>query len=153
MTAGRTVSLFLSPRGRIGGRAYGLGLLAVLVFGFGCLFLPESWALLCLAFAWPKLCLHIQRLHDVGQPSSALIVPIVGNLFAAALSFGILLVAMSSGGIAVVRSRSDESISALIALAVVAFLWLGGNVAWVIRLMLRPGDPGPNPYGAAPAQA
>jgi uncharacterized membrane protein YhaH (DUF805 family) len=146
--------LFLSPSGRIGRAAYGLGLLAVVVLGGASLLLPQPWILASLLFAWPKLCLHIKRLHDIGRPSSALITPIVGNIFAAIVAAGIFFAAITSGGLISVRSRADPTAQhAAVALIVLAAVWTLGNLAWVAWLGFRRGDAGANMFGQPPARA
>ena len=143
--------LFLSPGGRIGRQAYALGLLAVVVLGGASLLLPPPWVLICLLFAWPKLCLHIKRLHDIGQPSSALITPIVGNFFAAVVAAGIFFAAITSGGLISTRSRADPTAQyAAVSLIVLAVVWVLGNLAWVAWLGFRRGDAGPNTFGEPP---
>lgn len=143
--------LFLSPSGRIGRSAYGLGLLGVAVIGGASLLLPQPWVLACLLFAWPKLCLHIKRLHDIGRPSSALITPIVGNIFAAVVAAGIFFAAITSGGLISTRSRADPTAQhAAIALMVLGVVWVLGNLAWVAWLGFRRGDAGPNHFGKPP---
>ena len=148
------LDLFLSPMGRVPRPPYWMGLAAVVVLGGGSLFLPGAWKLACLAFAWPKICLHIKRLHDIGRPSSALITPIVGNIFAVVVAAGIPFTAITSGGLISTRSRGDATAQyALIAFGVLGVLWVAGNLGYLLWLGLKRGDPGDNRFGPPPPRA
>ncbi|MFD2181618.1 DUF805 domain-containing protein [Rhodoplanes azumiensis] len=128
--------------GRIGRKTFWIALVAVMAVELGCHAIAAAiegerlTSIVSLAFSYPEFAIMAKRGHDRGMPT---VIP--GAFFAISVVIDFLFVIGAAG--------TSEEPSAL--LLVLTVPWLIFALALIVDLGFRPGTPGPNRWGPAPA--
>ena len=144
-------SLFLTSTGRLGQRDFWIAFLILFVIGFVGGMIPLLKLVIGLALIFPAVCIMAKRLHDFGK---------TGWLAAAPYAVGAvaMVVGMVLGGMAMVMGGVGGDGAAMAAaaggmglMAVVMFVAVVANLAFLLWVGLSKGDPDANAYGPPPA--
>ncbi len=148
----RIVHLLLSPRGRIGRKAFWQGWGLTVLLSIALLFVPVvgGWLSLATVWCWAALC--GKRLHDLGVTAWAQLAPL--GLAAVSVLCGIAITAVGVAASArlgdiFTRQAAETGVKGVLLLVVSV-----GPVVWLVFTLwlgLAKGEAGENRYG--PAQA
>jgi uncharacterized membrane protein YhaH (DUF805 family) len=142
-------ALFLTADGRIGQRDFWIGFAILFVAGFILGLIPLLGIIISIAMIYPNVCVTAKRLHDMGRSGWLMLVPW-------AVSTVAFMVAMFSGGAALMGAAAGGSGGGMASMAGLGVALVAGCVALLVGLGfllwvgLSKGEPGDNRFGPPP---
>lgn len=145
------VRFFFSPTGRVGWRAFLVGIIVIAALEFAIASARSAWLMLgaAIALSYPLFCLFAKRLHDIGARAWPAALIALVEIVVAWLAFSYLT---SPGQGAVIAAPWEpDKLLAMRELGVAGMMLSFVLVAGVILGLIAPRVSGDNKYGPEPA--